>query len=166
MFFESEHCRPPFDTFIRSTKECALNCFMFASEMLWWGISMPANKLWYGLICARGVFPWVWDGKSFKRSMNNYICSWSLFVFWWILMCYQKCSSMCFFSVLVSLFPSGLFVCYGFVQMTSLLPFYLCPIWQWVILVNFVAYGHLEFSTKCTSLFGQTSCNQASICLF
>lgn len=61
-----------------------------------------------------------------------------------------------------SLFPSGLFVCYRFVQITSLLPFRLCLIWQWVFLVNFIAYGHFEFSTECTSLLGQTSCNQAS----
>lgn len=46
--------------------------------------------------------------------------------------------------------------------MTSLLPFYLCLIWQWVILVNFIAYGLIEFSTKCTSLFGQSLHNQAS----
>lgn len=55
------------------------------------------------------------------------------------------------------------FVClFGFVPMTSLLPFYLCLIWQWVILVNFIAYGLIEFSTKCTSLFGQSLHNQAS----
>lgn len=45
LFLECERCRPPFHTFIRSTKECALNYFLFASEMLWWGISMPTNKL-------------------------------------------------------------------------------------------------------------------------
>lgn len=68
-----------------------------------------------------------------------------------------------FMYFLQSLFPCGLLVClFGFVPMTSLFPFYLCLIGPWVILVNFIAYGLIEFSTKCTSLFGQTLYNQAS----
>lgn len=59
-----------------------------------------------------------------------------------------------------------LFVCCWFVQITSLLSFYLCLIWQWVILMTFTAYGHFVFSTKCTSLFGQTSWNQTNIYIY